>query len=125
MATHVKVVAVIFIVLGAFGILGAIFSSVLFGVLAGLVGATDEQGARIGGAFLGLTGAFLSVVILIMSLPSLVCGWGLFKLRPWARIVGIILAAMGLISFPWGTFLGIYILWVLFQKNTEALFQAA
>jgi hypothetical protein len=44
------------------------------------------------------------------------------KLASWARIAGIVLAIIHLINIPVGTALGIYALWVLFNKDTERLF---
>jgi len=125
MRTHVKVLAVLFITVGALGVLGAIFSSVLMSVLAGVVGSSGEEGAVLGGTFLGLTGVLLAVAMLLMALPSILCGWGLLRFRPWARILGIILSAISLVRFPLFTLFGIYGLWVLFKKDTEALFGSA
>ena len=58
----------------------------------------------------------------MVSLPGLITGIGLLKLQPWARIVGLVLAAINLINIPFGTVLGIYGLWVLLNKETETLF---
>ena len=122
MQTHVKVLAVLFIIAGALGALFAIFSSVIFSVLARIVGSSGGEGSAIGGTFLGLTGAILTIVWLVIAIPSIVCGVGLLKFRPWARILGIVLSAISLVRFPFFTILGIYGLWVLFKKDTEALF---
>lgn len=122
MQTHVKVVAVIFIVFGACGLLFALFSSLLFGVIGSIVGMSGEPGAPVGVAVLGLAGVALTVVLLLYSIPGIVCGWALLTRRSWARILGIILAAIGLINYPFGTIFGIYALWVLFNKETEQIF---
>jgi hypothetical protein len=45
----------------------------------------------------------------------------LWKRRRWARIMGIILAALALPKIPFGTIFGIYALIILFQKDTEVL----
>jgi len=58
----------------------------------------------------------------MVSLPGLIAGIGLLKLRPWARILGIVVAVLYLIHIPFGTIVGIYGLWVLFNKDTERLF---
>ena len=122
MATHVKVIAILFIVFGALGLLGAAFSSVLFGVLATVVGASHDQGAPLGVAVLGFTGMALTTFLVVVSIPHLICGWGMLILRPWARILGIILAAISLVRIPIGTVFGIYALIILFNRETEALF---
>jgi hypothetical protein len=71
---------------------------------------------------IGVIGSALFVFILLLSLPGVVVGIGLLKFSPWARIAGIVLSALNLISIPFGTLLGIYGLWVLLNKETEALF---
>jgi hypothetical protein len=125
MATHVKIIAVLFICVAVMFVVGAFFLPLMMGVLASLVGSSGEEGAAVGAAFLGFTGAVLSVMFGMFALPFGICGWGLLKLRPWARIFGIILAAVSLTQIPFGTLLGIYALIVLFQKDTEKLFAAA
>ncbi len=125
MQTHVKILAVLFAVWGALLAVMGVFSSALFGVLAGIAGSSGEEGAAAGSVFLGLTGAMLMVFLLTCAAVSIVCAWGLFKLRPWARILAIILAAVALIRPILGTLFGIYALWALFQKQTEALFNQA
>jgi hypothetical protein len=71
---------------------------------------------------LSIVGAFLVVFLVAFSLPSVVTGIGLLYFRPWARILGIVLSAIALLGFPWVTLIGIYGLWVLFNKDTERLF---
>ena len=122
MATHIKVIAVLFIVFGAIGLLFAMFSSVIFGVLASIVGASQDSGAPVGVAVLGFTGMALTIFLILVSIPYIICGWGMLTLRPWSRILGIILAAISLVRFPIGTIFGIYALIILFNKETEALF---
>jgi len=122
MTTHVKVLAALGLVGGALGLAGAVFSSLFFGALATLVGASQEEHAAVGRAVLGLTGLAFTAFLVVTSSVSLVCGWGLLRRRPWARILGIILAAVCLIQFPLGTIVGAYGLWVLFNKKTEAMF---
>ena len=61
-------------------------------------------------------------VVFAFSLPSVATGIGLLYFKPWARILGIVLSAIALLGFPWVTLLGIYGLWVLFNKDTERLF---
>jgi hypothetical protein len=67
----------------------------------------------------------LVVFLLATALPGLVGGIGLLRFRPWARILGIVVAVLNLIHVPFGTAVGIYGLWVLFNKETEALFSGA
>jgi hypothetical protein len=125
MLTHVKVLAVLFIALGALGVLAAIVLMAVFGVGAGIVGASGDRDAVIAIPIIGITGMALVMFMLALSLPGLITGFGLLKLRSWARILGIVLSAIHLINIPFGTILGVYGLWVLLNSETERLFNTA
>ncbi len=125
MQTHVKVLAVLFIVFSALGVLSAIALLAVFGASAGIVGATAEPGdAALAIPIIGLAGMGLVIFLLMVSLPGLIAGFGLLKLKPWARILGIVLCAINLINIPIGTIFGAYGLWVLLNKETEQMFGA-
>ena len=125
MATHVKVLASFFVVIAILLLAGAFFLPLILGFVGTVVSSSNEPDAATVGAFLGLTGAVLSIVLVCMALPYGICAFGLFKLRPWARIMAIIMCAIALTSVPFGTLIGIYGLIVLFQKKTEELFVAS
>jgi hypothetical protein len=126
MTTHVKVLGVLFIAFSAITLLVALFLLLAIGGAAGIVGMTaPPEDAAIAIPVLGIAGTTLGLMLLIVSLPGLVTGWGLLAFKPWARIVGIVLSALQLFNIPFGTALGIYGLWVLLNKDTEALFTPA
>ena len=122
MSTHVKVIAVLFLVCG--GVLGALAfaAPAILGLVAAFIGQSGDPDAAAAGTVLGITGVAASVFFAVLAVPYIATGWGLWQLKPWARIVGIVIGALGLISFPLGTLIGIYALVILFRKDTEALF---
>ena len=122
MTTHVKVLGVLYIVLSGLGVCAALFLGLLFGTAGGVVAANADADAAVALPFIGLAGTALVTFLLAISLPGLITGIGLLKFKPWARIVGIVLAAINLINIPLGTILGAYGLWVLLNKDTERLF---
>ena len=122
MATHVKVLGIIYIVLGALGVLGALAVLLLFGGLAGIAGGVAEPEARVAIPILGGLGGFLFLLVLVFSLPAVIAGVGLLQFRPWGRILGIVMSAINLINVPVGTAIGIYGLWALLNRETEMLF---
>jgi hypothetical protein len=124
MQTHVKVLAVLFIVLSALLLLTALGIMAVFGGAAGIVGTTAEgKDAAIALPIIGLTGTLVTIFFLVLALPGLVTGFGLLSMKSWARIVGIVLCALNLIHIPFGTIFGAYGLWVLLNKETERLFE--
>ncbi len=122
MNTHVKVLGVLFLVFSALGVLAALVVGIGIGGAAGIVGATSDADPVVI-PVLGLAGSILVMVLLALSLPGLAAGVGLLKFQPWARILAIVLCAINLINFPFGTIFGAYGLWVLLSKETEGLFR--
>lgn len=122
MDTHVKVLGALQIAFGALGLMGALLLMFVFGGVAGIAGASGDPDAAIAIPIIGITGIALVGVLVVLSLPSVIVGVGLLRLRPWARVGGIVLSLMSLIAVPFGTLIGAYGLWVLFSKDTERLF---
>jgi hypothetical protein len=121
-ATHVKVIAGLCIVSGAFWALWTFAAPLVLTVIAAFVASSGDPDAAVGTTVLGLTGVWLGVMFGVLAVANIVVGVGLWKFRKWARIAGIILAVLSLINFPFGTAFGIYALIILFRKDTEALF---
>lgn len=122
MQTHVKVLAILMIVLSALGLMAALGLGAIFGIGAIATVASGDADAALAAPIIGITGTVLTGFLLLMSLPGLIAGWGLLSYKNWARIVAIVLCVLHLLNFPWGTAMGIYGLWVLFNKETERLF---
>jgi len=125
MEQHVKVLGVLYIVLGALGIVAALVCLLIFGGVAGIVAvaAQEEPDARIAVPIVGAIGVGLFLFLLAVSLPGIIAGVGLLRFRPWARIVTIVLSALNLMNFPLGTLVGAYGLWVMLSAETEPLFR--
>lgn len=124
MQVHVKVLGAIFIALSVLGLLFALVLLVGIGGFLGVAGAAgDPEAARVL-PFIGIAGSVMVGVVAALSLPGLVAGLGLLYFKPWARVLGIVLAAVSLIGFPWLTIVGAYGLWVLLSKDSEHLFTA-
>jgi hypothetical protein len=119
MRDHIRILGWCFIIYSAvIALVGlGIGSVILFG---GAISG-DRQALFVTGA----VGAAIACFLMIISLPGFFVGGGLLKMKPWARIGAIILGVLHILSFPFGTALGIYTLWVLLKPETEALFRGA
>jgi hypothetical protein len=123
MDTHVKVLGVLHITMGALGLIGALMLILVFGGAAGIVGASGDPDAAVALPIIGITGMALVLFVVALSLPGVVIGIGLVQFRSWARIGGLVLSIFDLIWIPFGTILGVYGLWVLLSKDTERAFR--
>jgi hypothetical protein len=137
----VTILAVLYF-LGAVGcLLAGILMIVGGGFMATLI-SQQTQASGVGAGFLAGLGAVLGVVIFIFAALYVLLGWGLWKLKNWARIVTIVLAALGIAGallglagafLHFGMFLLVLtlvrlaicglILWYLLQPNVSAAFQ--
>jgi hypothetical protein len=68
--------------------------------------------------------AVLGVGYLAGAAVSIVTGIGIRRLRPWARIVSIVLSAIGLLGFPVGTLIHGYILYLMLAAKGRRIFAA-
>jgi len=96
----------------------------LVGIMIGLVvsGAGVISGEREAMFITGAVGVFVAGFLIVISLPGIIAGIGLLKYRPWARILAIIIGVLHLLSFPFGTALGVYTLYVLLNAEAPSIF---
>lgn len=124
MAQHVKILGILHIIYAGLVVLAGVFVLVIMGGIAGIISTTDTSpDSQIAPPILGLIGIGVFVLLLVLSLPGIIGGFGLLQFKPWSRILVIVLSALELISVPFGTALGIYGLWVLLNRETERLFE--
>ncbi len=116
MKKHLTIVGILQIVFGAFLLLAALAVGFLF-TLAGTV-VNDPFVSGI----LGIIGIPLVIIMLVFGAAMIAGGIGIIYCKPWARIVTMVMASIGLLNIPVGTLKGVYILWVLLQTETIALF---
>jgi len=115
MDKHLTVLGILYIALNALGLIGA--GLVLLAVGGGSLLADDFTAMSIG----LMVALFVSGFLIVTSVPGIIAGIGLLKRASWARTVGLIVAALSLINFPFGTILGAYAIWVLVQDESVRL----
>jgi len=118
MDRHVTALGAVFIAYGAMGLIATIVILAIF-----TVGASFIPEAELG-FLVRAFGLFIAGLIAITEIPAIFVGIGLLKRQSWARVGGIIIAAINIIEIPIGTALGIYALWVLLKPETVALLSA-
>lgn len=118
MKTHIKIVAVLHIAAGVLGLLAAGILFAVFGTVTGLVAWNEEPGAA---TIVGIVAMAIIGLVMVLSIPDIVAGWGLLSGRSWARVLMLILGALHLFNFPFGTALGIYTLWAILRPEQPQL----
>ena len=116
MATNVKVLGWLYVVLGILGVILGL------GVLVILLGTGVIASDREATTVLFIVGVTVAAIMTLVSAPGIVVGVGLIKFRPWARVLALILGFLNLPGFPLGTVLGIYTFVSLLNSDAEAAF---
>jgi hypothetical protein len=119
---HKRLLGILYIVSGVLQIL--FLTLVSFGMSLILNYAFAEGG---GGSFkdeglidiLDFIRLFAFLIVIVLSVPSIIAGIGLLNKQRWALVLALVVGCFKLFSFPVGTALGIYTLWVYFQDQSE------
>jgi hypothetical protein len=120
MEQHFKVVAILQIVMG---LLSISIGLLVLGIVAGAGAfASAMSGNHLAFFITGTVGLVIGALLLLISLPSIIAGIGLLQRREWARMLTIVLSFFHLMHVPFGTIVGAYSLWALFQPDAQTYF---
>jgi hypothetical protein len=64
----------------------------------------------------------LAVIVAVTGIIAALTGWGLLRIRSWARTLALVLAIMGLFAFPVGTVISALIIWYLSKEDVRQVF---
>ncbi|HVT93923.1 MAG TPA: hypothetical protein VHD76_13850 [Bryobacteraceae bacterium] len=124
MQSHVKILGILHIVWGGLTVVLGLGVLAVLGGIGGFAAFADQsEHGTMAFPVMALIGSAIFFVLLLISLPGIIAGFGLIAYRSWARILCIVISALELLSVPFGTALGIYGLWVLLKPETEVLFR--
>lgn len=115
MQKHITILAILHIAYSGLALLGAgiAFIAIVGGGL--LSGDAEAIGITAG------IGTLVTAILLVLAAPGLIGGIGLLNKSTWARILVLIVGCLNLLSFPFGTALGIYSIWVVVQPETKMI----
>src|SRR5690349_486478 len=115
MAKHFNALGVLHIIYNSFLILGAV------ALMFGLVGAgqvIDDPRLQ---EYSTSIGVLVGIVMLLVAIPGVIGGIGLLQRQSWARSLVMIIGCANLLSFPFGTALGVYTIWVMIKPEAKML----
>lgn len=116
MEKHINTVVTLQIALCIFNLIMAL---TLYSFLKLIGGFIDEPSGEM---VLTIIANIAATILVILSIPGIIAGLGLYRRKEWARILTLILSVIGIFNFPFGTAIGIYSIWVLIQPETVAAF---
>ena len=115
MDTHVRTLGLLNILLGIIGGLAGALALISAGGIRGLYMFFD---ARMAGVII----TTVMVLHVVTAIPSLIGGIWILQYKGWARVLLMMTSALNALTFPVGTAIGIYGLWVLTAPEVDPLF---
>ena len=116
MRTHIKVVALVNLLLSGLGLLKAI------GFLFGGVLSSVFSGSIIGMVVGTVASTVFAVIFGALSLFGIIASLGLLNNQQWSRMTIIAISILRLINWPFGSIFGAYSLWVLLNSESKTIF---
>ncbi len=120
MESHKRILGILYIVSGTIQLF--IMAGLTMFVAAIFPWLADQAGND--GWVLEIIGKFFPfifiAIILVFSLPTIIGGIGLLQGKSWALTLVLVMGCFKLFSFPIGTALGIYAIWVYAESNKPA-----
>lgn len=117
MEKHINVVASLHIGLGIFTIILGLIAYVALYFAGNMSGDSEAQ------FVLSIIANIIIIFFVILCIPGIIAGIGLFKRKEWARILTLIISVLDLFNFPFGTAVGVYSIWALVQPETVEAFK--
>ena len=121
MENHKRILGILFVVAASLQILVvsalALFITAIFSFV---MRKAEPADAEILDLIMNVARFIPAFVIIFISLPSLLAGIGLLAKQKWALILALIMGCLKLFSFPFGTALGIYTIWVYSEDQRLA-----
>lgn len=118
MEIHKRILSILYIISGSLQILGMLFMSAFISVIIPFI--MDEAGPDAQWIFVWIVPFIRMIaigIIIIFSIPSIIGGIGLLNNKSWALTLLLVLGCFKLFSFPIGTAIGIYTIWVYSEDH--------
>ena len=120
METHRRVLGILYIISGSLHILGWIFVSTLLTILFPVIFENANiQQEWVLVWILPFIKLIAVIAIILFSIPSIIGGWGILNGKKWSLTLILILGCFKLFSFPIGTALGVYTIWVYTEDHRQ------
>ncbi len=115
---HKKVLGILYIISAAFTVLGMLLLNALLSFIFSFVFEEVSQKEQEIVEFVMAIVAYLpGFIILFIALPTLIAGVGLLTQQSWAVILSLLVGCLKLFSFPIGTAIGVYAIWIFSEDQ--------
>jgi len=118
MESHRRVLGILYIVTGVLQLIGLLLLRVLISSFIPFLSDQAGEDARwVFDWLVPFITTIATVIIMIISIPSVIGGAALLYEKSWALTLLLIIGCFKLFSFPIGTAIGVYTIWVYAENK--------
>ena len=118
MESHKKALGILFVALGSVQLIVMLFLNLFFNtIFTFALSQAEPKDAQVLELVLSVVRYIPVLVIIFLALPALVAGIGLLARQKWSMILALIIGCLNIFSFPVGTAIGIYTIWVYAEEH--------
>ncbi len=117
MDSHKRILGIIYVVTGILLLFGMMMVSMFFSMFITWIADAAGDDQWVFTWLVPFVRAIALFVCIAIALPSLIGGWGLLNQRTWAMPLVLVVGCLRLFSFPIGTAIGIYTIWVYVEDS--------
>ena len=121
MESHKRILGILYIISGAFQMILVFGLSMFISTILAFATTEIDPEKEVIFDFIASIFQFLpAVIVIFFSIPAIIAGIGLLYKQSWALVLALILGCFKLFSFPIGTALGVYTIWVYVEHNKQS-----
>ncbi len=115
---HKKVLGILYVVSAVLTITGMILIRAILSIVFSFVlDEANPDDRRVIEMILSLMQILPYLIIIFISIPTLIAGIGLLTRQRWALLFALIIGCFKLFSFPIGTAIGVYAIWIYAEDH--------
>ena len=108
---HIRAMGIGHLVYGALILVPAVIVYVVLTVIGAVSGDPDAE------VVLPLIAVLVGSFLVLLGLPSIIAGIAVLKKKSWGLPFAMVMGILHLLSFPFGTALGAYSIWIFLEKD--------
>ena len=115
---HKKVLGILYVISATLTIAGMVLLKAILSVVFSIaLDKADPDDRVIIDMVLSLVQFLPYLIVIFISLPTLIAGIGLLTHQRWAPLLAVIMGCLKLFSFPIGTAIGVYAIWIYSEDH--------
>lgn len=115
---HKRVLGILYVISGTLTLIGMLMLNAILSLIFSFVfDQANPEEQRVIELITALMAYLPWLIIIFLAAPTIIAGIGLLTRQNWAVILSLIIGCLKLFSFPIGTVIGVYAIWIFSEDQ--------